>query len=158
MSGSFLDMALQVGAPVVPVRFVGGLPVEPAAARLEFPFEMGRQDVHLGRPILPEELAPLHYGARKERVIAAINALGVPNEAEVPAAGDPGFTARARAWQEARGVSPEDATLRTVLADLPGPGEPIRRLLLASSAVELAADESPEGRWLAELARRLLGE
>ncbi|HCF57434.1 MAG TPA: hypothetical protein DFS52_05505, partial [Myxococcales bacterium] len=37
MSGAFLDMAIAVGAPVVPVRFVGGLPVEPLAKRIEFP-------------------------------------------------------------------------------------------------------------------------
>jgi hypothetical protein len=33
MSSVFLDMALTVGAPIVPVRFVGGLPVEPLEMR-----------------------------------------------------------------------------------------------------------------------------
>jgi hypothetical protein len=45
-----------------------------------------------------------------------------------------------------------------VLAELANPGEPIRRLLAARSATELATDASPEGLWLTELARRLLGE
>ena len=50
MSGAFIDMALQVGAPVVPVRFVGGLPADPLETRLEFPLGMGRQEIHLGTP------------------------------------------------------------------------------------------------------------
>ncbi len=56
MSGAFIDMALAVGAPVVPVRFVGGLPADPLETRLEFPLGMGRQDIHLGTPLLPEHL------------------------------------------------------------------------------------------------------
>jgi len=155
MSGAFIDMALAVGAPIVPVRFIGGLPAEPVEKRLEFPLDMGRQDIHLGRPILPDELTPLHYGARKQRVIDAINALGVPNEREQPLPGDPVFAGRVLAWQRKTGVSREHATLHEVLAELPAPGDPIRRLLSASNAAELA-DASPEGQWLAELGRRLL--
>ena len=156
MSGGFIDMALAVGAPIVPVRFIGGLPAEPVEKRLEFPSEMGRQDIHLGCPITPEELAPLHYGARKQRVIEAINALGVPNEREQPLPGDSEFAGRVWAWQRKTGVSHEHATLHQVLAELPEPGDPIRRLLCARNAAELA-DPGPEGQWLAELGRRLLG-
>jgi hypothetical protein len=157
MSGAFLDLALSVGAPVVPVRFVGGLPAEPLATRLEFPLGMGRQDIHLGRPLLPEDLASQHYGARKERVVRAINGLGAPNAAEEPLPGDPAFAARVRSRQEARGVSHEHATLHEVLADLPAPGAQIRRLLAAPDAAALDDDGSPEGLWLSELGRRLLG-
>ncbi len=158
MSGAFIDMALQSGAPIVPVRFTGGLPVEPAAKRLEFPLGLGRQDVHLGRPFLPGDLSGLHYGARKERVLEAINGLGVPNEREEPLPGDPVLAARVGAWQEARGVSHEHATLREVLAGLGSPGPDVARLLAATSAAELEADGSPEGAWLAELGRWLLGD
>jgi acyl transferase domain-containing protein/3-hydroxymyristoyl/3-hydroxydecanoyl-(acyl carrier protein) dehydratase/1-acyl-sn-glycerol-3-phosphate acyltransferase len=157
MSGAFIDMALQVGAPIVPVRFSGGLPVEPTATRLEFPVGMGRQDIHLGRPLMPEELGKLHYGARKERVIDAINGLGEPNETEEPQAGDPDFAARVHAWQDARGVSHEHAALREILAGLPEPCDPIAKLLAAPSVGSLVEDPSPEGLWLAELGRRLLG-
>jgi 3-hydroxymyristoyl/3-hydroxydecanoyl-(acyl carrier protein) dehydratase/1-acyl-sn-glycerol-3-phosphate acyltransferase len=157
MSGAFIDLALAVSAPIVPVRFIGGLSADPVEKRLEFPFEMGRQEIRLGRPMLPDELAALHYGARKQRVIDAINALGVPNELEQPLSGDPQFAGRVLAWQRRTGVSHEHATLREVLAGLPAPGEPIRRLLSASTAEELA-DASPDGQWLAELGRRVLGE
>ncbi len=157
MSGAFIDMALAVGAPVVPVRFVGGLPADPLATRLEFPVGMGRQDIHLGSPLMPGHLAGLHYGARKELVLAAINGLGVPNATEEPLPGDPAFEARVRAWQSARGVSHEHATLREVLAELEDPGEEIRRLLAAPDATALAGDDSPAGRWLSEMGRRLIG-
>jgi 1-acyl-sn-glycerol-3-phosphate acyltransferase len=156
MSGAFVDMALAVGAPIVPVRFIGGLPAEPVETRLEFPHDLGRQDIHLGRPMPPEELAPLHYGARKQRVINAINALGAPHEQEQPLPGDPGFAGRVLAWQRKTGVCREHATLHEMLAELPTPGDPIRRLLSVHNAAELA-DWSPEGQWLAELGRRLLG-
>jgi 3-hydroxymyristoyl/3-hydroxydecanoyl-(acyl carrier protein) dehydratase/1-acyl-sn-glycerol-3-phosphate acyltransferase len=157
MSGAFIDMALAVGAPVVPVRFVGGLPADPLATRLEFPTGMGRQDIHLGKPLMPEVLARLHYGARKELVVAAINGLGVPNALEQPLRGDPDFERRVNAWQAARGVSDEHATLHAILAELASPGDEVRRLLAAPDASALAGDESPEGRWLLELGRRLLG-
>jgi 3-hydroxymyristoyl/3-hydroxydecanoyl-(acyl carrier protein) dehydratase/1-acyl-sn-glycerol-3-phosphate acyltransferase len=156
MSGAFTDMALAVGAPIVPVRFIGGLPAEPIEKRLEFPLGMGRQDIHFGRPILPEELAPLHYGARKKLAIDAINALGVPNEQEQPLPADPAFAQRVLAWQQETGVSAEHATLREALAELPSTSEPIRRLLHATNAAE-PADADAQGRWLAELGRRLLG-
>jgi 3-hydroxymyristoyl/3-hydroxydecanoyl-(acyl carrier protein) dehydratase/1-acyl-sn-glycerol-3-phosphate acyltransferase len=156
MSGAFTDMAMAVAAPIVPVRFIGGLPADPVEKRLEFPVGMGRQDIHFGRPILPEELAPLHYGARKKLVIDAINDLGVPNEQEQPLPADPAFARRVLAWQRQTGVSPEHATLHEALAELASTSEPIGRLLRATNAAELA-DTSPQGRWLAELGRRLLG-
>ncbi len=158
MSGAFVDMALAVGAPIVPVRFVGGLPAEPLEKRLEFPLGMSRQDILLGEPLLPERLAGLHYGARKALVVAAINALGVPNALEQPYPGDPDFERRVNAWQAARGVSHEHATLREVLAELDSPGDEVRRLLAAPNASAHAGDETPAGRWLRELGRRLLGE
>ncbi len=157
MSGAFIDLALKVGAPIVPVRFVGGLPADPLETRLEFPFGMGRQDIHLGRPLMPERLVRLHYGARKELVLAAINGLGVPNALERPLPADPVFDERVRAWQFARGVSHEHATLREILAERTSPGDEVCRLLAAPSATSLAGDNSPEGRWLLELGRRLLG-
>ncbi len=59
MSGAFLDMAIATGAPVVPVRFAGGLPVEPLTAKLEYPVGMGGQRITIGAAILPAELAAL---------------------------------------------------------------------------------------------------
>ncbi len=149
-------MALAIGAPVIPVRFVGGLPSEAVETRLEFPVGMGRQVIWFGRPILPEELSALHYGARKELVINAINGLGPANANERPSAGDAAFAERTEAWQSARGVSHEHAALGCILEDCAAPTEATRRLLAASSAADIEST-SPESAWLQELASRLLG-
>ena len=158
MSGSFLDMALSLGVPVVPVRFVGGLPVAPLKERIEFPVGMGKQDIRLGRPIQPEELSTLHLGDRKHLVIEGINSLGPSNEDEAPSPPDTELARGVRLWQQETGVSHEHATLRMVLAGLFEPGELVQRLVAAECAEDLAGDSSPEGRWLFELGRRLLGE
>ncbi len=57
-------MAIAARVPIVPVRFVGGLPIEPLATRSEFPIGMGRQDIYLGTPIHPETVAALEAPPR----------------------------------------------------------------------------------------------
>ena len=155
MSGAFVDLALGVNAPVVPIRFVGGLPRTPLAKRLEFPLGMGRQDIYIGRPILPETLAPLHYGARKQLILDAINALGPDHGSEQPSQGDPDFAAKVVAWQQQYGVSEEHAVLGCVLAERAMPVAETRALLGATRPAEL--DSGPTGVWLAALGRRILG-
>jgi acyl transferase domain-containing protein/3-hydroxymyristoyl/3-hydroxydecanoyl-(acyl carrier protein) dehydratase/1-acyl-sn-glycerol-3-phosphate acyltransferase len=157
MSGTFLDLAIAVGAPVVPVRFIGGLPVEPVAKRLEFPLGMAKQAIWIGRPIPAGELAAQPYGERKRLVIEAINALGCKNADERPLAPDPEFAARVEAWQAQRGLTHEHATLRQILAERAELGDEARRLIGARGAAELEHDQTPEGRWLADLGRWLLG-
>ncbi len=156
MSGGFIDMALAIGAPVIPVRFVGGLPGEPVETRLEFPVGMGRQDIWFGRPILPEELSALHYGTRKELVIDAINGLGPANAVEQPSIGDAAFAERTEEWRSTRAVSHEHAALGCILEDCAAPTEATRHLLEAASAADIETT-SPEAAWLRELAIRVLG-
>ena len=151
MSGGFLDMAMAVGAPVVPVRFVGALPTTDLDVRTEFPVGMGEQDIHFGRPIEPAELAALHYGDRKKLVVDAMNALGPAHADERPFPGDDEFAARVSAWRETHDVEPEHAVLREVLAEQPTPSPEVAALLAATSADAL------DGPWLQELGRRLLG-
>lgn len=158
MSGAFIDMALGVNAPIVPVRFVGGLPVDPLEKRIEFPIGMGKQDIYFGRPIMPEELSKLHYGARKELVVSSINELGPPNSIEEPITGDPDFAAKVDAWMDSHpGVLHEHATLREMLAELAQPGEEVARLLAAKSAEDIDAS-TPKGAWLREFAEQLIGK
>jgi acyl transferase domain-containing protein/3-hydroxymyristoyl/3-hydroxydecanoyl-(acyl carrier protein) dehydratase/1-acyl-sn-glycerol-3-phosphate acyltransferase len=154
MSGAFLDMAVSVGAPIVPVRFVGGLPVDPLEKRIEFPVGMGRQDYWVGRPILPEELTGLPYRERKELVLAAMNALGPADE--VPGHADSAFAAGVDRWVAESGATHEDATVLAALADYPEVIPELRAILDARSGGYAAAD-GPKGAWLAALAQRLLG-
>jgi 1-acyl-sn-glycerol-3-phosphate acyltransferase len=154
MTGAFIDMALKIGVPIVPVRFTGGLPVDPLDTRLEFPVEMGRQSIWLGKSLRPEALAGMHYGARKEAVIGAINALA-HGEVVEPSHADAAFAARVDAWKTTTSVSEEHAVLREVLFDVDQPCEEVAQLLAASGASELGETDA-EG-WLVELTRRLIG-
>jgi 1-acyl-sn-glycerol-3-phosphate acyltransferase len=156
MSGAFLDMAIQVGAPVVPVRFVGGLPREKMEKRIEFPINMGKQDIYFGKPISAAELSSLHYGDRKNLVIDAINDLGPNNADEQPYPGDSDFSEKVARWQKKHTVTEEHAALACILSEQENSCEEIQRLLKATTLSELADGEI--GNWLTELGRRLIGE
>ena len=145
MSGAFLDMAMKVNAPVVPVRFVGALPTEPMDSRIEFPLGFGKQEIWIGAPILPETLNSMPYGERKKLVIAAINALGPDNAVEGPFDADPAFAERVAAWSKSSGVREDDAALREVLVEGLDPCDDTRKLLAGE----------PDSDWLKALAERI---
>jgi len=157
MSGAFIDMAIATGAPVVPVRFTGGLPIEPLTTRLEYPVGIGGQQITIGAAIQPAELVALPYKERKERVIDAINGLGPAASEEIPFQPDLEFAAAAAAWATRTGASPEHAALFETLRLLDAPGEEISLLLSGTRTGRLELRDDPRGRWLAELARRLYG-
>jgi hypothetical protein len=157
MSSAFIDMALATGAPIIPVRFVGGLPVEESAVRLEFPVGYGRQDYWLGRPILAEDLAALPYKDRKAAVISAINGLGPDLAEETPAPPDPVFGAAVEAWRARTGATPEDAVFFTTLATLADPGDEVRALCDGAREGRLAVGSGPRAQWLVQLAEKLFG-
>ncbi|WP_236644462.1 beta-ketoacyl synthase N-terminal-like domain-containing protein [Sorangium cellulosum] len=157
MSGAFIDMALAVGVPVVPVRFAGALPPEPLEKRLEFPLGMGVQDIWIGRPLLPEELAGLTYKERKDLVIAGINGLGPSNEVEQPFPGDPAFAASVDAWVAEAGVGHEDATVFRVLEACADPTPETAAIVEAARTGRLAPPDPRRADWLRKLAARLLG-
>jgi len=158
MSGKFIDLALEADAPIIPVRFSGGLPRQPLQSRTEFPIGMGRQDIWLGRPLSPAELAPMPYGERKKAVLKAMNALGPSPAQEQPLPPDPDFAARVEAWRAHVGCSEEHATLWIALQDIPEPSGPIRRLLAGADLGALRVASTEEDRWLAVLAKWVYGD
>lgn len=89
LSAVFTDLACSLGLPVVPVRFSGGLPVDPAAQRLEFPLGFAKQRYVLGTPIMPDVLRALPPSERTPHVIAVLNALPPQAEDEQPGAPQP---------------------------------------------------------------------
>jgi hypothetical protein len=157
MSSTFIDMALAIGAPIIPVRLVGGLPVAPLEERLEFPVGFGRQDYWIGRPLLPEELAKLPLKARKDLVLAAMNGLGQALADEVPLPGDASFAAEVQAWRTRTGASLEDAVLFTTLAGEKNPGAEVQALLDGARAGQFNLSDDARAQWLGRLAKRLFG-
>jgi 1-acyl-sn-glycerol-3-phosphate acyltransferase len=157
MSSTFIDMALAIGAPIIPVRLVGGLPEAPLEERLEFPVGFGRQDYWIGRPLLPEELAKLPLKARKDLVLAAMNGLGPALADEVPLASDAQFAGEVQAWRTRTGASLENAVLFTALASLKTPGAEVQAMLEGAFAGQFNVSDDARSQWLGQLARQLFG-
>jgi len=156
MTGAFIDMAIGLGIPIVPVRFTGGLPTEPLDERIEFPLGLGKQTYWLGSPLLPEDLAALTYGDRKKRVINAINGLGPSNAIEEPSTPAPEAEARVRAWGDQTNGDLRDGVLLDVLKHFEEPCEESRLLLETQDIASLPSDA--KGQWLATLARQVYGD
>lgn len=90
MSSLWVDLAVERGIPIVPVAFRGGV----NGTRADLP--VAPQTHHIGRPIAPSVLAAMPYAERRRHVMAAINALGVPElaAAQVLPEGDPADVVR----------------------------------------------------------------
>jgi 3-oxoacyl-(acyl-carrier-protein) synthase/3-hydroxymyristoyl/3-hydroxydecanoyl-(acyl carrier protein) dehydratase/1-acyl-sn-glycerol-3-phosphate acyltransferase len=160
MSGVFVDLALTLNAPIVPVRFVHGLPREPLEQRIEYPVGMGRQDYYVGAPIEPETLAAMPYKDRTDTVMRAINALGPGHEAEAPFESDPGFEAEVAAWANHHGIDTAHSAVALALLGYAAAhggamSEQGRALVEAVRGERVIGHASAEDRWLAELAARL---
>jgi len=145
MSSVFVDLALKADLPIVPVRFAGGLPVEAAPTRLEFPVGYGAQRYHLGAPIFPETLAAMPFAERARSVMAAINGLGPELEQETPLSGDEGFLGRVTAGV-ARGLGEPQVVAWETLRSAKDPCPETRRLL----AGETEGDD-PTSTWLRDM-------
>jgi hypothetical protein len=157
LSASVIDMALSAGAPIVPVRFARGLPIDDVTDRLDFPVGYGKQDIHFGAPLLPEDLARLPLRDRKDAVFAALNTLG-PGDADAPSEPDPAFAAQVEAWRARTGCALADAVFYAALAGASVPeSEGVHRLLEGARRGSLVVGESPAERWLGDFAQSLFG-
>jgi len=156
ISGVFTDLALVLGCPIVPVKFRGGLPVEPLEGFIDFPVGYGAMDCLLGRPIEAAELAALPPRQRRALVLDRINGLGGPLEAEIPCRPDPAFKAAMRGFMDRFGVlEPAMATIWAALARLPQPSPEIALALRGIEEGRLEVADTPEGLWIAALVRWL---
>ena len=149
-----VDLAVRAGVPVVPVRVSGGLPLQGARERLEFP--AGAQTFSLGRPLRPEQLAALGHQARVDLVRRAIDGAGPPLREDAPGPRDEALRTEADAWAERRGVDPSDAALWCAL----GRADPPSQATQALRAIAAGEDPPPlrgeERRWVRQMAWRML--
>ncbi|HMR77108.1 MAG TPA: polyketide synthase dehydratase domain-containing protein, partial [Polyangiaceae bacterium] len=153
LSSVFLDLALELDLPIVPIRFSGGLPVTPVVGKLEFPHGHAAQDYFLGRPIEAEELRALPYAARAAHVLDAIAALGEPAEDERPDSPDIVFSDAVTEWQRQTQTSEVEAVFFRILEQVSEPSAETERLLDGIRAGAVLSDP-----WLARLASRLSGK
>ncbi len=151
LSSVFIDFALELSLPIVPVRFVGGLPVDPLERPCDFPWGYGQQDYWIGRPIAPAQLAALPYAERRTVILSALNDLGPALAKEQPL--EPrqsdavvGFTDRVSAQMQRNGNREAAAVVRCALEDYNDLSEDGRRLLRG----EAQGDGTLE-RWLTAL-------
>ncbi len=154
MSGIFCDLAIEAGVSIVPVRFSGGLPVEPGPEKLEFPVGMGRQDYWLGAPIAPSELSSRPYKERIDLVVARINGLGPDAAEERPCPPDVALDARVRA-RAAAGTPVGLAAIVETLRSRDAVGADAQRLLDAIESPPADWGDDGKARWLARTAEML---
>jgi hypothetical protein len=111
ISGALLDLAVAADVPILPVRFTGGLPVDPASHKLDLPVGFGKQDYWIGAPIFPEQIRGLSLIERKSLVIGAVNSLGEPNDTEIPLSADTAFASAIEIRMKAAGIESVEATM-----------------------------------------------
>jgi NAD(P)-dependent dehydrogenase (short-subunit alcohol dehydrogenase family) len=148
LSAVFIDLALELNIPIIPVKFVGGLPVEPLETRLEFPVGYTYQNYHLGKAIYPETLKVLGNVERKSLILERLNQLGGIPETASPHPPDFDFEREVQLWMKQTGVSEIRAVLYKVLEEIPNPTDEIRTLLAGIRQGKIEVSDSPEGRWL----------
>lgn len=156
-SSVVLDLAVELGVPIVPVRFTGGLPVESIDGKAELPVGHGRQDYWIGEPIEAAELGAMRLRDRVDRVLSAINTLGVANDVEVPLPPDPELAARVERWRQQTGADEAFAAAWQVLDTADRPSEETQVLRAAARAGHYRSDGTPRGDWLATVAELFFG-
>jgi len=131
LSSIFLDMAIDKNLPLIPLRFVGGLPVEPSNDRHDFPYGNGKQDYLIGTPVMPEQLKKMPYGQRPRHMMDLINNLGPANGEDVLLPPDKTFEAKTRFFIDTFGFPKMQAMLFAILQMIDDPCEETAQLIKA---------------------------
>jgi NAD(P)-dependent dehydrogenase (short-subunit alcohol dehydrogenase family) len=155
LSAVFIDLALELNIPIIPVKFVGGLPVEPLETRLEFPVGYTYQNYHLGKAIYPETLKAMGNVERKSLILERLNQLGGIPEKCFPHPPNLNFEREVQLWMKQSGVSEMCAVLYKVLEEIPNPTEEIRTLLAGIRQGKIEVSDSPEDIWLEKFGKWL---
>ncbi|WP_341301989.1 1-acyl-sn-glycerol-3-phosphate acyltransferase [Lysinibacillus sp. FSL H8-0500] len=157
MNRNVIKLAIEANVPIVPVRFTGGLPVEPLLERIDFPVGYGCQDYYIGTPILPEKLRLLSIEKQKKVILQGINQLGIPNEKEVPYAPDQDFAKKVRGWMNETGVVESYAVLLHTLATYSDVGPESKALIAGMEQRKLNYPANEVAQWLNQFAHWMYG-
>jgi 3-hydroxymyristoyl/3-hydroxydecanoyl-(acyl carrier protein) dehydratase len=129
MSAVIVDLAIDLDVPILPLRYGGGLPVEPLAGITSFPFEFGQQDYVLGRPLLPDDLRRMPRPKAAEWVVDTINQMPPALADEKPLPGPSQRAGQVRALSAVRQVTEIQAAVIVALQALVDPSETTRSVL-----------------------------
>ncbi|MDF1667948.1 MAG: 1-acyl-sn-glycerol-3-phosphate acyltransferase, partial [Planctomycetota bacterium] len=158
VSSAVVDLAVAMGIPIVPARFADALPREKALDnRIEFPFGYSRQRLCFGEPLLPDTLKSKTSLERRNRVLAALNAICGGPEAEVEPIPNPGFEAAVKEWQKARSVNEIQAVLFRALQEGNALCEESEALLEAAKGNPLKTVSRVSPEWLKRCLTELFG-
>jgi hypothetical protein len=159
ISAALIDLALEAEAPIVPVRFSGGLPLKAGRDRLEFPLGHGKQVYHVGRPIWPDDLLAMGLAERKRVILEAINGLGPAPDAEAPSSPDDAFAAEVAGWCARQQVGEIPAVMFKTLEHLAETTPETAALVAAVRKVKAKKPLTglPQGPWFATFADWLAG-
>jgi 1-acyl-sn-glycerol-3-phosphate acyltransferase len=163
LSPLWVGLAMAHDWPIVPVRFVGGLPFEDAGVKHDVPVGFGQQIIRIGRPITTAELLEIPVAERVPHVRAAINGLQ-DCATETPGAPDPDFATAVASWVERTGADPVAACILEALRrSSQNLGAGSRALLEAAARIAsgrpagLDARPGPQGEWLQRAAAFFFG-
>lgn len=149
------ELAVRTRVPVVPARFLGGLPDTATDERYEFPVGYGRQVYCVGEPIAASALAALDGRGRVERIARAINALGAGVATSREADAD--FASEVAAWTARTGVAVEFAVVATALRRYSPSSADARAVLARAEGRPVALPAGERGRWIASFAALIGG-
>ena len=159
LSSVFMDFALDINLPIVPVRFVGGLPIEDMESTLDFPIGYTKQDYYIGRSIMPETLKNIPYADRSKLVIKAINELGSPLEEEIPNPPDHNFAKRVKEWMIKKDTFEVSAVLCAATEKLGNSiTDDTKKLLKGLWSGKIEVTNDAKGKWIAEMSEWLSGK
>ncbi len=127
VSSVLIDLAVNCNLPIVPLRFVGGLPLQDAGQKFDFPVAHGKQDHYIGAALSPELLSSTPYKERAGLVLDGINRLGPDGSADVPIVADPAF--RQRLDGQSSGAGQLQGVLLSAIQSMPEMGSRMQRLL-----------------------------
>lgn len=127
VSSVLVDLAINCGLPIVPVRFSGGLPLEDKGKKFNFPVDFGKQDHYIGAAIQPDFLRSLPYKERTGRILDGINNLGPDGVMDVPLPGDTEFSELVRA--KSPGQTEVQKVLLSAIQNMPELGDRMEALL-----------------------------
>ncbi len=155
LSAVFIDLALELNLPIIPVKFVGGLPIKPLETRIDFPYRYTSQNYYLGKAIYPENLKNLGNLERKNLILQRLNQLGTEPEKSFPNQPDVNFEKEVNLWMQKTGITEIYAVLYKLLEEVYNPSNEVQALVKGICQGKLEVDDTPEGYWLGEFGKWL---